>query len=102
MDSYTIYGDRMTSRAAAHEELARALDFPDYYGRNLDALWDMICATDADVTFLNVEAMLRSLGSYGCKILTTFYEAMEENEGFVFRIGPKDETEAEAYFNAEE
>jgi RNAse (barnase) inhibitor barstar len=25
-----------------HEKLARALDFPDFYGRNWDAFWDAI------------------------------------------------------------
>ena len=89
--TYTIYGDRMTSRETAHAELARALDFPPYYGANLDALWDMISATDADVVLLNVEAMLRALGSYGCKILSTFYEATEENSGLTFRIGAEEE-----------
>ena len=30
----------MTSRSAAHAELARAFGFPDYYGRNWDAFND--------------------------------------------------------------
>ena len=88
---YVIHGDLMTTRQAAHAELARALEFPEYYGANLDALWDMISATDADVVFLDVEKMLRALGAYGCKILETFYEAAEENEGFTVQIGPDDE-----------
>ena len=32
------------SKAEALDAVGRALDFPDYYGRNLDALWD--CLTD--------------------------------------------------------
>lgn len=35
-----------TSRAEALDAIGRALRFPDYYGRNLDALWD--CLTDLD------------------------------------------------------
>jgi hypothetical protein len=30
-------GERMTSRAGAHAELASAFAFPDYYGNNWDA-----------------------------------------------------------------
>jgi RNAse (barnase) inhibitor barstar len=33
-------GAKMTSRARAHAELARAFDFPDYYGKNWDAFND--------------------------------------------------------------
>ena len=33
-----------SSKAEALDAVGRALDFPDYYGRNLDALWD--CLTD--------------------------------------------------------
>lgn len=41
--SYTridLDGSRMTSRAAAHEVLAEAFDFPDWYGGNWDAFHD--------------------------------------------------------------
>ena len=89
----TIYGSRMTDRTAAHAELARALELPDYYGANLDALWDVITTTDLDVTFLEVEPMLRALGAYGCKLLSTFYEAAEENPGLTFRVGAAAEEE---------
>ena len=37
----------------AHDALARALAFPDYYGHNLDALHD--CLTDLDDTSLVIE-----------------------------------------------
>ena len=35
-------GSRMTSRAEAHARLAEALDFPGWYGKNLDALFDLL------------------------------------------------------------
>ncbi len=90
--TYTIHGERMTSREAAHDELRRALDMPDYYGRNLDALWDMVSTMDADVVLTHVADLLRNLGGYGCKILSTLYEAMEENDTFRLII-PEDAPE---------
>src|SRR5688572_15064462 len=39
-----VRGDKIQSLASAHDELAAALQFPWYYGENLDALHD--CLTD--------------------------------------------------------
>jgi RNAse (barnase) inhibitor barstar len=37
-----LQGTRMTSRSDAHDELARAFGFPDYYGKNWDAFGDCL------------------------------------------------------------
>lgn len=39
--TYRLDGALMTSPEALHDQLAETFDFPDYYGRNLDALWDL-------------------------------------------------------------
>ena len=36
-----------------HKRFADALEFPDYYGMNLDAFWDCI-SIDCDVDFVTV------------------------------------------------
>lgn len=41
---YVLDGSQMTTREDAHEHIAQRLKFPDYYGKNLDALYD--CITD--------------------------------------------------------
>ncbi len=41
-----------TTLAEVHELLADQLDFPDYYGQNLSALWDCLGDLDGDVRFL--------------------------------------------------
>lgn len=35
------------SRTAFYAEIARALSFPDYFGANLDALWDSLTELEA-------------------------------------------------------
>ncbi len=40
----TLDGTKMQCRTTLHAELKEKLLFPEYYGENLDALWD--CATD--------------------------------------------------------
>ena len=39
-----LNAEKLTDRKEAHEYIARMLDFPEYYGKNLDALHD--CLTD--------------------------------------------------------
>ena len=83
---YRLDGSRMRSRQEAHEEIARAMQFPEYYGKNLDALWDMLTTTSGMAVMTGVSGMLNALGGYGCRILKTFYDAAEENSRFEFKI----------------
>lgn len=78
----------MRTRAAAHDEIARALEFPPHYGRNLDALWDLLTTIEARVTLENPAPMLNALEAYGCKLLSAFFEAAQENAGLQFRVSP--------------
>lgn len=81
-----INGAAMHTRDAAHDEIARAMEFPSYYGRNLDALWDMLTTTAAEVRLTEVSGMLNALGGYGCRLLKTFYDAAEENPRLDFSV----------------
>lgn len=76
---YRIDGSVMLTREAAHCELRRALDLPEYYGNNLDALWDMLTALSGSVALEHVPDMLNALGAYGCRLLQTMYEAAGKN-----------------------
>lgn len=42
METVIIEGKEFYSIDEIHEYLKIQLDFPDYYGMNLDALWDLI------------------------------------------------------------
>ena len=86
MNTFILNGENMTTREDAHAEIRREMRFPEYYGNNLDALWDLISCDDADVTLRNPAPMLNGLGVYGCKLLKTFFDAVQENPDFHFRI----------------
>lgn len=83
---YRIDGSKMHTRQDAHEEIARVMQFPEYYGKNLDALWDMLTSTSGTAVIEGVSGMLNALGGYGCRLLKTFYDAAEENSRFDFRV----------------
>ena len=46
MEDIILSCEGIATKQALHEALAQALSFPDWYGHNLDALYD--CLTDLD------------------------------------------------------
>lgn len=77
----TIHLDctKMADRDAAHTYLAKTLGFPDWYGRNLDALYDLLCEFDPTKLVLEHTQALDALGSYKLALLDTLRDAAEEN-----------------------
>ena len=59
----------------------RALPLPEWYGKNLDALYD--CLTDlsdpTEILLLHAEAMERALGDYALRFERVLRDAAEEN-----------------------
>lgn len=74
-------GRAMTDRAAAHSHLAERLDLPTYYGRNLDALYDVLTelGTETEIILNDPAAVVELMGKYGEALLSTMQEAAEEN-----------------------
>lgn len=61
-----------------HEYIAEKLDFPDYYGKNLDALYDCLTdiCEDTEVSIRNYDI----LDYRENRIINTFLDAAEECE----------------------
>lgn len=74
-------GRLMTDRESAHTYLAQQLGFPSYYGRNLDALYDLLteCSEPTEIVFLHTDVMKEQMGSYGSTLLHTMLEAENDN-----------------------
>ena len=62
-----------------HDYLMEALDFPDYYGKNLDALYDCLCEIKCDIELVNADEV-------DTDIIETFQDAASENELLNFNI----------------
>ncbi len=81
MKFVTVDCSNITSRAEFHEALAKALSFPDWYGKNLDALHD--CLTDifedTRIQFEHWEILEAHLGSYSAAIQWAMTHAAGEN-----------------------
>ena len=71
--------EKLLQRKQAHLYLAEVLDFPDYYGKNLDALYDCLTEIGECTIVLEREDILRESEGYGAKVLKVFREAAHTN-----------------------
>lgn len=72
---------QMTDKQAAHAYLKQELSFPEYYGNNLDALFDVLTerSQQTELVLKNWRELSAQLGSYGVSLLETLRQASEEN-----------------------
>jgi ribonuclease inhibitor len=98
MREIRLNGAKMIDKATTHAYLKEKLSLPDYYGNNLDALWDCL-STDFSpkrIIFYNLEKLIENMGSYGELIITLFQEVARENKYLVVKI--KRQTDASSQF----
>ena len=75
----TIDCRRCKTKEKAHEYLAKKKGFPPYYGKNLDALADVLASMDKN-TLIKVKysnSLEKNMGDYGKIMLKVFTEAKE-------------------------
>ncbi len=80
MDYTVIDCSYVTGPESLHEALKVALDFPDYYGKSLDALFD--CLTDIQSPVHLVLAHFEMLGDWTRGFRAVFHDAAAENPLF--------------------
>ncbi len=71
---------KMQTIADIHDELKEKLKFPEYYGNNLDALWDIITEPRWNKTIIiwkDYEICNNATNGYCSKILLLFHEAQK-------------------------
>lgn len=71
--------EKLLKKKQAHIYLAEVFDFPDYYGRNLDALFDCLTEMGECTILLKGEDAIRRTDCYGTKILKVLEEAVQTN-----------------------
>lgn len=78
----TLSGNRMKTKASLHAYVARKLKFPDYYGKNLDALHDCLSerSTPLHITVTYAERLKENLGNYADAFLQVLTDTAKENQ----------------------
>jgi ribonuclease inhibitor len=80
-----IEGNKMKNIKELHNVIKEELEFPQYYGANLDALWDCLTGwidLPMIVEWRNYTECENFLGNYAMKVLEVFKEAEEEMDDF--------------------
>ena len=86
MDEVFLDCNKMTSKSEAHKYIKKKLNLPDYYGNNLDGLWDILSTKSKMISIflLHEEKLYENLGEYGKKLIDTFEEAAQSNGSIQF------------------
>lgn len=79
-------GRLMLTRSQAHDHIKQQLELPEHYGRNLDALYDLLMELPkgTQIRLIHLSDMLDHLGNYGDILFRTLQEAAEENPNLTF------------------
>lgn len=92
MMKIVLDGLKMKNKKTTHEMLKKIFEFPDYYGKNLYALWD--CLTDwylddnAQIVWINFDKSKEYLGEDANIMLKIFKRAAEEYGDFTIEVIP--------------
>ena len=77
MEQIILDGNVLADAAKVHDYLMEMLDFPEYYGKNLDALHD--CLTDLEDIEITITAPEED-GAIFQRILRVFKASENEND----------------------
>lgn len=87
MANIMIDGQDFKNEQEFHKLIKLKLGLPDYYGENLDALWDCLTGEielPTSIVWVNFEDSLELLGGDAINIVSTFEDAASELPGFEF------------------
>ena len=83
-----LNGREMTTHETAHDHLAKQLLSPAYYGRNLDALYDLLTEKGSGMLLVLEHSgeMTAALGPYGDQLIQTLLDAAKSNPRLTVKI----------------
>ena len=75
-------GLSIENRSQLHDVLQAQLALPEYYGRNLDALYDCLTEPreDTEIVLKHMDTLRENLGFYANTLQIVLRRAAEENE----------------------
>ena len=88
MKKIVLDGNKMTTIEQAHLYIKEQLDLPEYYGNNLDALWDILSveSTRKSIMLINRDSLVNNIGAYANCLINVFLEASKINTNITFCV----------------
>ena len=92
MKQIILEGKKFVDSVTTHEILKDLFNFPDYYGKNLNAFWD--CITDwyiddnAQIIWKDFNVSQNNIGEEADILLQLFQEASEEYGDLTIEVIP--------------
>ena len=80
-----LHGQTIHSLDTFYDEVTRQLDLPAYFGRNLDALWDVLTtdiAGPVDLVWEHAEASRQAMGEAFDRVAEVLQAVAEERDDF--------------------
>lgn len=86
---YEIDLQNVRTREMFHDRIEQAVPCPEFYGRNLDAFYDLLTGENSieELIFYNVEEFLRDMPDYGAALKALCTEAAKQRPGLRIRFG---------------
>ena len=78
----------MSIQLKSYDLLKELFQFPDHYGNNLDALYDLLTERTAETEILVTEwtELEVNLGGYAAALMDTLYDAARENTKLTIQV----------------
>lgn len=89
MNIVILEGKDFKSKEKVNQILKNKLELPEYYGENLDALWDCLTgwvSLPLKIVWNDYEYSKKQLGDFADELLKLFLEAKDKIEGFEIKI----------------
>ena len=85
----TLNGSTIRSLADLYDQLSAQLSLPEHFGRNLDALWDVLSVDlegPFEIIWKNAKYSRKVLGPDFERVLKVFRKLEEERDDFTLKI----------------